>query len=701
MKIKKHRKNLSYCMIWALSVIFILVFTGNTAARNPKKHEPSHPSKEGKLNIRINIDRHLSKPGSSDAIISAEIMGGTAPYQLNWSNGSTTASIENLSSGLYTVTVTDTRGLSARTSIDLRSIPCGEGDCRFRTQTQGGWGSKPNGNNPGQYLQRNFNSAFPDGLTIGCTNKLYLSSADQIRQFLPSGTTPSVLPSGILSDPGSGYKNVLAGQIVALTLSVGFDNFDADFSASNSRLENLVVKSGLFSGKTVKQILSEANKAIGGCSSAYTLSQLNAVLSAINENFVDGQINNGFLECNITNMSIAVNSTNESCLGACDGRASLIINGGTSPYFIQWSDNSDAQNLSGLCHGEYSVTIQDQLGCSASTSFVISSNSSLNINATSTDISCHGLSDGVAEATIESPNQTYHYQWSPGGQRTRMISNLSRGTYTVRVTDMNDCSATASVTVNEPLPLSQSFHVTNASCHDSNGSITAVASGGTAPYTYYWVNEQTTGSTLSNKPAGFYPVLISDSRGCTSSKESIIQGNDVQLSVNAIIHTNCPYEENGEINISATGGIGPYSYTWYPYGGIGPHADNLIAGHYIIRVDDANGCPAYISATVESMSDHCYPNYQYRIKKNVATNQSISLSPNPAETYTTIILNGLSHEFPEITVYDSSGRLLENSEVKSIAGNSYILNTANFSSGIYFIKVTTIQKSEMLKLIRQ
>ncbi len=65
----------------------------------------------------------------------------------------------------------------------------------FRTQTQGGWGAIPNGNNPGVYVHTNFAAAFPSGLTIGCSsgNKLVLTSAQAVTDFLPSGTTPAVL----------------------------------------------------------------------------------------------------------------------------------------------------------------------------------------------------------------------------------------------------------------------------------------------------------------------------------------------------------------------------------------------------------------------------------------------------------------------------------------------------------------------------
>lgn len=90
-----------------------------------------------------------------------------------------------------------------------------------RTYTQGGWGGNPRGNNPAAFLRDHFEEAFPDGLEIGCINTLSLSSATAVRNFLPQGATASALPAGELADPTRyDYDNVLAGQLVALTLNV-------------------------------------------------------------------------------------------------------------------------------------------------------------------------------------------------------------------------------------------------------------------------------------------------------------------------------------------------------------------------------------------------------------------------------------------------------------------------------------------------
>lgn len=181
-------------------------------------------------------------------------------------------------------------GVSCK-SPTANELPCGG----FRTQTQGGWGAAAHGNNPGKYLQENFNGAFPFGLTVGRTYKITLSSAQAITNYLPAGGQPMALTTSYTNPVN--LKNNLASQLVTLTLSVQFDLYDPDFSSSSTRLRDLVIANGTFKGKTIAVLLAEANNVLGGWSSAYTAPQIADALASVNENFDDGAKNNGFLTC--------------------------------------------------------------------------------------------------------------------------------------------------------------------------------------------------------------------------------------------------------------------------------------------------------------------------------------------------------------------------------------------------------------------
>jgi hypothetical protein len=167
----------------------------------------------------------------------------------------------------------------------------------FRTYTQGGWGTTPSGSNPGTYLNSHFNSAFPSGVTIGCTNTMTLTTANAVRNFLPSGGTPGALPSGSTVDPGGSISNTLAGQAVALTINIKMDQIDDTFSAATAPLSTLTINSGILSGWSVQAALDEANKVLGGCASSYSAGDLTTVLNNINYNYDNGTSDNGYLTC--------------------------------------------------------------------------------------------------------------------------------------------------------------------------------------------------------------------------------------------------------------------------------------------------------------------------------------------------------------------------------------------------------------------
>ena len=182
---------------------------------------------------------------------------------------------------------------SSATTLSI-APPCGQ----QRTQTQGGWGSTPSGNNPGTYLHANFQAAFAGGITVGCyPNEFFvrLTSAQAVTDLLPIGGKASVL-TGSAVNPAS-LKNVLVGQLVALKLSVTFDDYDANFGESSVALGDMIIGSGTFKGYTVSEFLDTAEQVLGGCSKAFTPTQVNETASSINENFVDGKTNKGFLTC--------------------------------------------------------------------------------------------------------------------------------------------------------------------------------------------------------------------------------------------------------------------------------------------------------------------------------------------------------------------------------------------------------------------
>jgi len=192
--------------------------------------------------------------------------------------------------GLTGAVATADGGLKASDEGSLTCTPPGN----LITVTQGGWGGTPHGNNPAAFLAANFGAISP--VVIGssaCVGGKTLTfqnpgGAAAISAFLPQGGTPAPIPSNFPANtvnPTSNI-NVFAGQVLALSLNVNFSG--KGFPAG---LGSFVLPSGPAAGKTVSQVLADANKALGGCrlpSYVTSISQLNDIVDSINEMFDKG-----------------------------------------------------------------------------------------------------------------------------------------------------------------------------------------------------------------------------------------------------------------------------------------------------------------------------------------------------------------------------------------------------------------------------
>ncbi len=188
----------------------------------------------------------------------------------------------------------------------------------------GGWGSQCSGSNPGCYLQANFDGAFPDGISIGCDlgQILHFTSAQAVTDFLTCGGQQSVL---ITSDTNSACTdNVFAGQLLAATLNLGFDDAIDDFGADDVNLRELVFTNPDFAGYHVDSFVAEAHQVIGGCTPG-NLDFFVEGLTIINEDFVNGTEANGGLENPNCNPSTC------SCGVVCPDDVELDCLGDTSP----------------------------------------------------------------------------------------------------------------------------------------------------------------------------------------------------------------------------------------------------------------------------------------------------------------------------------------------------------------------------------
>ncbi|HEU4719137.1 MAG TPA: PKD domain-containing protein, partial [Bacteroidia bacterium] len=306
---------------------------------------------------------------------------------------------------------------------------------------------------------------------------------------------------------------------------------------------------------------------------------------------------------NITEPAALTNtqsSTDVSCNGACDGTATVNVAGGTAPYSYSWAPNgATTPGVTNLCAGTYTCTVTDANGCTTTATFTITEPTALTVAAAGFNVSCNGACDGQIVAIPNGGTPNYNFSWTTGCS-SASCNSVCAGSYTVTVTDLHGCTATASATVTEPAAIVTTTSEVDAHCNMPDGSASANATGGTGVPTYQWQNGGPANANYTGIVPGTYTVVVTDQNNCHDTT-SVTVGNipGATTSITSTTDVSCSGSCDGAIVCpGATGGTAPYTYNWAPAGGTNPSTSNLCPGTYTLTLTDATGCVFTITTTI-------------------------------------------------------------------------------------------------------
>ena len=174
-----------------------------------------------------------------------------------------------------------------------------------------------------------------------------------------------------------------------------------------------------------------------------------------------------------------------TCLGY-DGSINITTSGGTTPYNFIWNNGQTTEDLNNINAGYYFLTITDNNGCTDTFSTTITQPIAPSLTTSHIDASCFGFNDGSINLNVTGGTPPFNYLWS-NNFTTQNINNVTAGIYNVIVTDSNNCTSTANVTVNQPTAISVLPSISNVSCNGFNdGVANLIITGGIAPYNENW-----------------------------------------------------------------------------------------------------------------------------------------------------------------------------------------------------------------------
>ena len=477
------------------------------------------------LTITKEKEQNISCFQGNDGTIEVRISGGTNPYTFNWTttNGSgIIAGVKNqntLTAGTYILevidqnncvtstsfTLTEPEGL-AITTTDKQNVLCfGEATGSISLNVTGGTKSEVspgvfdyiyNWSGPNGFTSstKNINNLIAGVYTVAVTDNLGCTTSSDIT----INESPEIIINYTKTD-------VSCYGATDGALEVTVEGGAAPYQISWSNFGNGFTQSNLEAGTYVATI-TDANNCVEQVS----------------------------IEINQPLFFIDPDLTPISCNGANDGSIRLNLTGGIAPIRVTWDDDPSAGvQRNNLSAGTYKVTIidSDPNQCPIEETFVFTNPPAIAVSSTVSDaIDCTIENSGFIDLTVTGGTAPYSFNWS-NGATTEDLQNISKGDYTVTITDANGCSVSRQFSIFRQDPIEIEFTetlVTNCVTKTISKRIEANVLGGFLPHTLSWSSGTVSGvnnQIMTTDQNGSYQLTVTDDKGCIQTKSVLI--NDI------------------------------------------------------------------------------------------------------------------------------------------------------------------------------
>jgi subtilisin-like proprotein convertase family protein len=679
--------------------------------------------------------------GFDNGSINISVMGGIAPYQYSWSNGSISQNINGLSAGSYSVTVTDNSGCSASASFSIlnnsgslqvngtvsSSLCSSNNGSIFQTVTGANgtptflWSNGATSQSVTGLAPGNYSCTITDASGCSVTNNY------SVGQNSGNVAVNGILVTNEVCNNNQGAINItVSGNGLTYLWSNGATTEDitglsaGNYSCTVSNAQGCTVNTGVISlinspGSMVVSNQSVTSATCGSANGAVDINVFNGQapytylwsngsatqdIAGLNAGVYTLQIsdNNG---CSLAH-SVTVGSssgslivdlvgiTHESCVSGSgtNGQGAIDINvsGSTAPFSYLWSNGATTQDISGLTDGVYSVTVTSSAGCSLTQSYTVLANgSNLSVQSVAITNETCGSGTGAINISMDQSSGPYSFSWSNGAS-TEDISGLDAGNYQLIVSNSFGCQIIQNFTVNNSsgsLSIT-GLNVTNENCGNGTGAVDLSVFGGNAPLTYQWSNGLST-QDISSLNAGTYSVLVSDIFGCTVQSSATINNisNGLSVQIDSVTDEICG-QSNGAVDISANA-AGTITYLW-SNGSTTEDLNGVTAGNYTVVVTDQTGCQVFASTSVQNQTGSLsisFVNVQNEICGNAQGFIDIQVSGTGPVNYlwsngsNTQDITGLNSGSYIVSVTDGTGCILNQTFTVSNTNESQVSASLN------------------------
>lgn len=366
--------------------------------------------------------------------------------------------------------------------------------------------------------------------------------------------------------------------------------------------------------------------------------------------------------------------------GGSTGSISVTPLTGIAPYTFNWPafPTNNTNTVTNLPAGQYTLNVTDGYGCTTTHQISVGS-TEMSLDYISSPAFC-GV-NGAIEILPLTGIAPFTFLWSHDATHTgATATGLIAGSYTIQVTDANNCSGSISVIVENSNELPVDIHTTPSFCESPNGVIQVTPLTGVGPFRFTWTSHPDVDSgTLADLHSGDYSFTVSDANNCTFSGVATIIDETYSFDiVSTVSNASCGLH-NGSANLIAQGGQSPYSFLW-SNGLTTPNAINLPPGTYSVTATDLQGCTSTKSIVVTTSGT--MPSVTVETVNSTGCGQStgsFTITPeNPGSNYIFTLL-------PQVLKSDA---LEFNTSINHVfSKNSPVFSHGNLAAGSYNVRV--------------
>jgi len=540
------------------------------------------------LQANIVQTQAISCHQGSNGALTASAQGGNGGYQFVWSNSGMSATVSALTAGSYEVTVTDQRGCRATATLPIveptpvvlqltpTPIACnGIASGAVLALGTGGVGS----------------FAYSWAHTANTQSQQSALGAGTYRVTATDANGCAISDSVTLTEPA--LLVVDSTRFTAVRCFGGNDGNASIFVSGgtepyrfqwNDPAQQLNDTAFFLTARDYAVIVTDAN----GCTSTadIAVTQPNALQAVLTP-------------------------VHPLCAAEATGSVQTQVQGGVGNYTYQWSNSQNLATLTAVTEGAYSLTVTDGNGCTFEAQTTLEAPEPLTLGVTQSFRGCFGLSDNEATATAGGGVLPYRFVWSNGAQNA-VADNMAPGTYSVTLSDANNCTITGSAALADWDRVTVNIIAEPPTCNGLADGLMGVniitgGAGGTASdYTFNWSNNAS-GVIIRNLPGDInYIVTVTDGQGCTGTAERFLTQPAPILFDIASTDALCFGSSDGTATVSNIRGDNvQFSFLWDAATGaqINATATALPVGSYAVTITDEDGCVASGDVAVGQPTD--------------------------------------------------------------------------------------------------